>query len=104
MLQNIPCEPTADENKTDSQAESLLSLPRTGPRSLQSLTNDTLPPCYINKRDGPKMTISHVTLVEYKDALSKSLLKNFLCCRLHSSTVSLLAYHQLHSGDDLMES
>ena len=30
MLQNIPCEPTANENKTDSQAESLLSLTRTG--------------------------------------------------------------------------
>ena len=29
MLQDIPSEPTADENNTDSQAESLLSLPST---------------------------------------------------------------------------
>ena len=90
MLQNIPCELTADENETDSQAESLLSLLRTGARSLKSLTNDTLPPCYKNKRDSPKMMISHLTLVEYEDALSKSMLKYLLwcICRLHSSTVS----------------
>ena len=90
MLQNIPCEPTADENKTDSQAESLLSLPRTGGCSLKSLTNDSLPPCYMNKRDSPKMTIFHLTLVEYEDALSKSMLNYLLSCicRLHSSTAS----------------
>ena len=90
MLQNISCEPTVDENKTDSQAESLLSLPRTEGRSLKSLTNDTLPPCYMNTRDSPKMTIFHLTLVEYEDALSKSMLKYLLwcICRLHSSTVS----------------
>ena len=36
------------------------------------------------------MTISHLTLVEYEDALSKSMLKYLLqCfCRLHSNTVS----------------
>ena len=55
ILQNIPCEPTANENKTDSQAENLLSLPRTEVRSMKSLTNDTLPLCYMNKRDSPKM-------------------------------------------------
>ena len=90
MLQNIPCESTVDENMTDSQAESLLSLPRTGARSLKSLTNDTQPPCYMNKRDSPKMTISHLTLIEYEDALSKSMLKYLLwcICQLHSSTVS----------------
>ena len=90
MLQNIPSESTADENNTDSQAESLLSLPRAEARSLKSLTNDTLPPCYMNKRDRPKMTICHLTLVEYEDALSKSMLKNLLWCisGLHSSTVS----------------
>ena len=68
MLQNIPCEPTADEKKTDSQADSLLSLPRTEACSLKSLTNDTLPPCHMNKRDSQKTTISHLTLKEYKDA------------------------------------
>ena len=78
MLQNIPCKPTADENKTDSQAESLLSLPRTGVRSLKSLTNDTLPPCYMNKRESLKMTIFHLTLVEYEDAQSKSMLRYLL--------------------------
>ena len=90
MLQNISCEPTVDENKTDSQAESLLSLPRTGARSLKSLTNDTLPPCYINKRDSPKMTISHQTLAEYEDSLSKSMLKYLLwrIRQLYSNTVS----------------
>ena len=30
MLQNIPYEPAADENMSDNQEESLLSLPRTG--------------------------------------------------------------------------
>ena len=90
MLKDIPSEPTADENNTDSHGESLLSLPRTGARSLKSLTNDTLPPCYMNKKDSPKMTISHLTLVECRDALSKSMLKYLLwcICRLHSSTVS----------------
>ena len=90
MLQNIPSEPTTDENNTDSQTESLLSLPRTGARSLKSLTNDTLSPCYMNKRDSPKMTISYLTLVGYEDALSNSMLKYLLwcICRLHSSTVS----------------
>ena len=90
MLQDIPSEPTADENNTDSQEESLLSLPRRGARSLKSLTNDTLPPCYINKKDSPKKTISYITLVEYEDTLSKSMLKYLLwcICRLHSSTVS----------------
>ena len=36
------------------------------------------------------MTISHQTLVEYEDALSKSMLKFFVWCNwcLHSSTVS----------------
>ena len=81
---------TADENTTNSQAESQLSLPRTAAHSLKSLTNDTLPPCYMNKRDSPKMTISHLTLVEYEDALSKPMLKYLLrcICRLHSSTAS----------------
>ena len=90
MLQNIPWKLTADENMRDNQAESLLSLPRTRARSLKSLINDTLPPCYINKRDSPKMTISHLTMVEYEDALSKLMLKYLLwcICRLHSSTVS----------------
>ena len=61
-----------------------------GARSLKSLTNDTLLPCYINKEDSPKITISHLTLEEYEDALSKLMLKYLLwcICRLHSSTVS----------------
>ena len=78
MLQNILCEPTADENKTEGQVESLLSLPRAGARSLKSLTDNTLPLCYMNKRDSAKMAISHLTLVEYQDALSKSMLKYLL--------------------------
>ena len=90
MLQNIPWEPTVDENMIDNQAESLLSLPSTGAHSLKSLTNDTLPPCYMNKRDSPKTMISLLRLVECKDALSKSMLKYLLwcICRLHSGTVS----------------
>ena len=80
MLQDISSEPAADENLADNQAESLLSLPRTGARSLKSLANDTLPPCYMNKRDSLKTTISHLTRVEYEDALSKSMLKYFLWC------------------------
>ena len=64
MLQNIPSEPATDENMTDNQTESLLSLPKTGARSLKSLANDILPPCYMNKRDSPKITISHLALVE----------------------------------------
>ena len=78
MLQNIPSEPAADENITDSQVKSLLSVPRTEAGSLKSLANDALPPCYVHKRDSPKMTISHLTLVEYENASSKSMLKYIL--------------------------
>ena len=44
----------------------------------------------MNKRDSPKMTISQQILVEYEDALTKSMLTYFLWCiwRLNSSTVS----------------
>ena len=90
MFEYITFEPAADENMTDNQVENLLSLPRTGARSLKPLANDAIPPCYINKRDISARTIFHLTLLEYENALSKSML-NFLMwciCRLHSSTVS----------------
>ena len=58
--------------------------------TLKSLAYDALPPRCMNLRDSSIMTNYIFTLLEYEDALSKSILKNLLwcICQLYSSSVS----------------
>ncbi|XP_068203606.1 uncharacterized protein [Palaemon carinicauda] len=73
MLQNI--------QKSESVTKPLIqSISKTGRRSLVTSEPENLPPCYINQRSSPQMTIKHLTVPGSDGTLGKSGQINITWC------------------------